>query len=56
MIDRQGRLIFSWQEPSARGTGIFQLVPGSGAFTGHYSSNDDPNNVTAAWNGTRSKN
>jgi hypothetical protein len=55
-IDSQGRLIFAWQEPSGRGTGIFQLAPGADAFTGHYSSNDDPNNVTAIWNGTRSKN
>jgi hypothetical protein len=52
-IDGKGRLVFSWAEGASRGTGIFVLSTDKFSFSGHYSNNDDPNNVTAAWSGER---
>jgi fermentation-respiration switch protein FrsA (DUF1100 family) len=52
-VDNAGRLIFSWTESNHTGTGIFVLSSDRSSFTGHYSNNSDPTNVTGPWTGTR---
>jgi hypothetical protein len=52
-IDDAGKLIFSWTEGNNTGAGFFVLSPDRNSFTGHYSNNSDPKNVTGTWTGTR---